>query len=999
MSRLPAVMLLTALALHEGAPRAQVRTPAPGGVDPALLVELTWRNIGPHRASRTRAITGVVQEPHTFYVGVSNGGVWKTTDAGRAWSPIFDQEATGSTGALAVAPSDPRVLYLGTGEAQQRPDLSVGQGVYKSTDAGRTWTHLPQLRDTQQIGALVVHPSNPSRLFVAALGHPYGPNAERGVFRSTDGGASFERVLFKDENTGAVDITMDPDNPDILYAALWQARQGPWENGDFRGSGSGLFKSIDGGTTWRQLTKGLPSWEQGRLGRIGVTVAPTLASRLYAVVEARDGEGIYRSDDAGESWYRVNSDPRVIARPSDAADIKVHPTRPDVVFVPTVVAWKSTDGGKTFAAFRGAPGGDDYQDLWINPGNPDVMAMSSDQGAIVTLNGGATWSSWYNQATAAFYHVTTDNAFPYRVCSGQQESGSACVASRGDYGQITLRDWTPVGVEEYGYVAPDPLDPDIVYGGKVSRFDRRTTQVQQVGPRPLRTADYRTVRTAPLLFSPVNPKKLYFGSNVLWQTLDGGQHWDQISPDLSRERWDAPSNVGIYRGSPEAAPTRRGVIYTIAPSPLDDRTVWAGTDDGLIHVTRDGGKSWTNVTPPALGPWAKVSLMDASHSDPGTAYAAVNTIRLDDVRPHIYRTRDGGKTWTHIASGIPDGGTINVVREDPKQPGLLFAGSEQAVYVSFDDGDHWQSLRVNMPATSIRDLVIKDDDLIVGTHGRSFWILDDITPLRQLAAGAPAAGAHLFTPQQALRIRANTNTDTPLPPDEPAGQNPPDGAIIHYRLAAPASEVTLEVLDRAGAVVRRYSSLDPIEALVEGRNIPDYWIRPHQALAASVGLHRFAWDVRHDAPSVAGFSYTMAAVAGRTPRVPQGSLVPPGSYTVRLRADGAEFTAPLAVRMDPRVKTPPAGLLRQYTTSRAIDAARARVAAVLRDLQGAVNGPRADAAKAAVSALTRAQGQATQLFGLVEGADLAPTPQMLAAWKDTASAIDAAIAVWERGGR
>ena len=620
MSRLSAVMLLTALALHEGAPRAQVRTPAPGGVDPALLVELTWRNLGPHRASRTRAITGVVQEPHTFYVGVSNGGVWKTTDAGRTWSPIFDQEATGSTGALAVAPSDPRVLYLGTGEAQQRPDLSVGQGVYKSTDAGRTWTHLPQLRDTQQIGALVVHPSNPSRLFVAALGHPYGPNAERGVFRSTDGGASFERVLFKDENTGAVDITMDPDNPDILYAALWQARQGPWENGDFRGSGSGLFKSIDGGTTWRQLTRGLPSWEQGRLGRIGVTVAPTLASRLYAVVEAREGEGIYRSDDAGESWYRVNSDPRVIARPSDAADIKVHPTRPDVVFVPTVVAWKSTDGGKTFAAFRGAPGGDDYQDLWINPGNPDVMAMSSDQGAIVTLNGGATWSSWYNQATAAFYHVTTDNAFPYRVCSGQQESGSACVASRGDYGQITLRDWTPVGVEEYGYVAPDPLDPDIVYGGKVSRFDRRTTQVQQVGPRPLRTADYRTVRTAPLLFSPVNPKKLYFGSNVLWQTLDGGQHWDQTSPDLSRERWDAPSNVGIYRDSPEAAPTRRGVIYTIAPSPLDDRTVWAGTDDGLIHVTRDGGKSWTNVTPPALGPWAKVSLMDASHSDPGTAY-------------------------------------------------------------------------------------------------------------------------------------------------------------------------------------------------------------------------------------------------------------------------------------------------------------------------------------------------------------------------------------------
>ena len=1007
---------LAVLGLSETAPRAQApgaprmsQASQPseaaqasrtlGAVDPVLLGELRWRMIGPHRASRTRAITGVVQQPHTFYIGVSNGGVWKTTDAGRTWLPIFDRASTGSIGALAVAPSDPRVLYVGSGEAQQRPDLSVGNGLYKSTDAGRTWTHLPQLRDTQQIGALVIDPTDPNRLFVAALGHPYGPNTERGVFRSVDGGVTFDRVLFKDENTGAVDITMDPDNHDILYAALWQARQGPWENGDFRGPGSGLYKTTDGGTTWHPLTKGLPTWEQGRVGRIGVTVAPTLASRLYAVVEAREGEGIYRSDDAGESWSRVNSDPRVVARPSDAADIQVHPTRPDVVFVPTVVAWTSTDGGKTFTAFRGAPGGDDYQDLWINPSNPDVMAMSSDQGAIISLNGGTTWSSWYNQATAAFYHVATDNAFPYRVCSGQQESGSACVASRGADGQITFRDWTPVGVEEYGYVAPDPLDPDIVYGGKVTRFDRRTGQVQQVGPRPLRSADYRTVRTAPVLFSPVNPKKLYFASNVLWQTIDGGQHWEQVSPDLSRERWEVPATVGIYRGAPEAAPTRRGVIYTVAPSPLDDRTVWAGTDDGLIHVTRDGGKTWTNVTPPDLGPWAKVSLMEASHRDANTAYAAVNTIRLDDLRPHILRTRDGGTTWTRIVDGIPGGGPINVVREDPKQRGLLFAGSEQAVYVSFDDGGHWQSLRVNMPATSIRDLVIKDDDLVVGTHGRSFWILDDLTPLRQIAAGALDHATHLFTPQQAWRVRANLNTDTPLPADEPGGQNPPDGALIHYRLSAPASEVTLEIVDRAGAVVRRYSSHDPAEAPVEGRNIPDYWIRPPQGLAASVGLHRFVWDLRHAPPAVAGYSYPMAAVAGATPRAPQGSIVPPGVYTVRVRVDAAEFTAPLVVRMDPRVKTLPAGLTLQYTTSRAIDAALARVAVTLHDVKAAVSGPRAEAATAAASALTRAQGQATQLFGMVEGADLPPTPPMLTAWKATASAIDAAIAAWDRGVR
>ena len=1002
MSRPYAVLSMVLVALLVATPRAQTPPAPPGAVDPALFEELAWRNIGPHRASRTRAITGVVQEPHTFYIGVSNGGVWKTTDAGRTWRPIFDGASTGSTGALAVAPSDPRVLYVGSGEAQQRPDLSVGNGVYKSTDAGRTWTHLPQLRDTQQIGALVVHPTDPNRLFVAALGHPYGPNTERGVFRSTDGGATFERVLFKDENTGAVDITMDPQNPAILYAALWQARQGPWENGDFRGPGSGLFKSIDGGSTWRQLTTGLPDWEQGRIGRIGVTVAPTLSSRLYAVVEARVGEGIYRSDDAGESWVRINSDPRVVARPSDAADIKVHPTKPDVVFVPTIVAWTSTDGGRSFTAFRGAPGGDDYQDLWINPGNSDVMALSSDQGAIITLNGGATWSSWYNQPTAAFYHVTTDNSFPYRVCSGQQESGSACVASRGDDGQITFREWHPVGVEEYGYVAPDPLDPDIVYGGKVSRYDRRTGQVQQVGPRPLRTADYRTVRTAPVLFSPVNPKKLYFASNVLWQTVDGGQRWDQISPDLARAQWEAPANVGIYRGSPEAAASRRGVIYSVAPSPLDERTVWAGTDDGLIHVTRDGGKTWTNVTPPELGPWAKVSLMDASHTDAGTAYAAINTIRLDDLRPHIYRTRDGGKTWAHVTAGIPDGGIINVVREDPKQRGLLFAGSEQAVYVSFDDGGHWQSLRVNMPATSIRDLVIKDDDLVVGTHGRSFWILDDITPLRQIAAGALARATPLFTPPPAWRVRSNKNTDTPLPPDEPAGQNPPDGAVLHYRLAAAAAQVTLEIVDRGGAVVRRYSNADPIEAPVEGRNIPDYWIRPHQALPATAGLHRFVWDLRHAPPAVSSFSYTMAAVVGATPRVPQGSLVLPGSYTVRLRVDGAESTAPLVVKMDPRVKTPPAGLQLQYTTSRAIDAALTRVAATLREVQAAAApgaGARAEAAKTAAAALTRAQGQATQLLGLVDGADLSPTPQVLAAWKDTASVIDAAIAAWERGAR
>ena len=564
--------------------------------DPATFRELQWRNIGPHRASRTKALDGVPSQPHTFYIGVVNGGVWKTTDAGRTWQPIFDQQSTGSIGALAVAPSDPNVIYVGTGEAQQRPDLATGDGMYKSTDAGKTWTHLG-LRDSQQIAQVMVDPRIPSRVFVAALGHPYGPNTERGIFRSTNGGESFERVLYKDENTGGVDLAIDPVNSSIIYASLWQARQGPWENGAFSGPGTGLYKSTDGGSTWRQLTAGLPTWEADRVGRIGITIAPSRPSRLFAVVDARE-PGLFRSDDAGETWTRVNSDSRVLARPADASDVRVHPTNPDIVIVPTVVTWKSTDGGRTFTGFRGAPGGDDYQKAWFNPTNPDIIALTSDQGAIVSLNGGQTWSSWYNQPTAAFYHVTTDNAFPYRLCAGQQESGSVCIQSRGDEGQITLREWTTVGIEEYGYAAPDPLDPDTVYGGKVSRWDRRTKQVQQVGPRFGRPANYRTVRTQPVLFSPVNPRKLYFSSNVLWQTVNGGMSWDQISPDLTRKTWQVPKNVGVYATAPEAQPTQRGVIYTIAPSYLDEQTIWAGTDDGLIHVTKDGGKAWTDVTPP-----------------------------------------------------------------------------------------------------------------------------------------------------------------------------------------------------------------------------------------------------------------------------------------------------------------------------------------------------------------------------------------------------------------
>jgi photosystem II stability/assembly factor-like uncharacterized protein len=976
---------LSALLLCLGVASRAAVVPAAASFDPGprLFEELRWRPIGPFRGGRTKAATGVPGRPGLFYIGVVNGGVWKTTDYGRTWQPIFDDQPTGSIGALAVAPSNPDVIFVGSGEGMQRPDLSTGDGLYRSTDGGRSWRHLG-LRDAQQIPQIVVDPHDEQRLFVAALGHPYGPNAERGIFRSLDGGLSFEKVLYKDDDTGAADVALDPRNPNTVYAVLWESRLAPWENGVFNGPGSGLYKSTDGGSHWRPLTQGLPTPAQG-LGRIGVTVAPSEPRRLYATVEARELSGLYRSDDAGESWSRVNSDPRVVARPDDAAEVRVHPTDPDVVFVPTIVTWKSTDGGRTFTGLRGAPGGDDYQRIWIDPRNPDVMILAADQGAVVTVNGGATWSSWYNQPTAQFYHVSTDDSFPYRVCGGQQESGSACVRSRGEDGQITFRDWHPVAVEEYGYVAADPRDPDLVYGGRISRYDRRTGQAQNVSPRPLRGPGYRVLRTQPVLFSPLDPSVLYFAANTLWRTRDGGQHWEEISPDLSRASWEVPANVGKYRGTPEAAPSRRGVIYAIAPSPLDAGLIWAGTDDGLLHVTSDGGRSWRDVTPPQLGPWAKVSLLEASHFDRDCAWAAVNTFRLDDPRPHVLRTRDGGRSWAEVTSGIPaDEGVVNAVREDPLRRDLLFAGTERQVFVSFDGGDRWHSLRVNMPATSVRDLVVKGDDLVVGTHGRGFFVLDDITPLRQLDAASQGAPAWLFQPQQALRWRTNKNTDTPLPPDEPAAPNPPEGAVLHYRLAAAARRVTLELHDARGRLVRRYASDEAPKEPVPDRNVPDYWLRPPQRLSAEAGLHRFVWDLREDEPRAASFGYPIAAIRGDTPREPRGPWVPPGTYSVRLTVDDHVFEQPLRVAMDPRVKTGQAELEAQHALARRLCAAMARLAHTI----GATGRPGGPEPAARVAVLHR---QLSQLLQDVEEVDLAPTPALGAAAERVLAEIDSLL--------
>ncbi len=887
-------------------------------LDAKLFSGMQWREIGPFRGGRTRALAGIPSQPNVFYVAQVNGGVWKTTDYGHTWNPIFDSADTGSVGAIAIAPSDPNIIYVGSGEGLQRPDLSTGDGIYKSSDAGRTWVHLG-LRDGQQIPRIAIDPHDPNKLFVAVLGHPYGPNQERGLYRSTDGGASFEKVLYKDENTGASDVAIDPSNPDVVYTSFWEARQGPWENAAWKGTNGGIFKSVDGGKTWRPLTNGLPSGPNS-VSQANLAISPSNPSRIYAAVAIGRETAIYRSDDAGESWSKITNDARPAERigGGDLPVPAVDPKNEEIVYSASIVTWKSMDGGKTWTGIRGAPGGDDYQSIWINPNNPQIMLVVSDQGAIVTVNGGETWSDWYNQPTAQLYHVSADNAFPYRVCSGQQESGSACISSRGDNGEITFREWHPVGVEEYGNAVPDPLDPEIVYGGKVSRYDRRTGQVQNVGPKAIRTAGYRTVRTAPLVFSPLDPHTLYFASNTLWKTSNGGQDWTAISPDLTRKTWAVPASVGKYRDTPTAQASQRGVIYAVAPSPVDIKCIWAGTDDGLVHVTNDAGAHWRDVTPPQLVSWAKVSIIDASHFDRSSAYLAINTFRLDDLRPHIYRTHDDGKSWTEIIGGIPEGAPINVVREDPKRKGLLFAGSERAVYASFDDGDHWQSLRLNMPATSVRDLLVKGDDLIAATHGRGFWILDDVTPLRQVSSSIATGAAYLFQPQTAVRVRWDMNTDTPLPPDVPAGKNPPDGAILDYYLGSESGPVTLEISDSSGNLVRRYSSSDPIPQIDPMLAIPKYWVRTPQHLSNEPGFHRFLWDMHYGRLPGEHREYPMQAVFHNTAPATVAPWVMPASYTVKLTAGSKTYTQPLAVVMDPRVRTSTRDLRAQFELSKQV---------------------------------------------------------------------------------
>jgi photosystem II stability/assembly factor-like uncharacterized protein len=884
-------------------------------LDPNFLRELHWRNIGPFRGGRTRAAAGVPSQPNIFYAGQVNGGVWKTDDYGRTWIPIFDSQPTQSIGAIAVAPSDPNIVYVASGEGLQRPDLSVGNGIYKSTDAGKNWRHLG-LRDGQQIPALAVDPRDANHLLAAVLGHPFGANEERGIFRSLDGGENWEKVLYVDANTGGSDVLIDPSNPDVAYAALWEARMGPWEfNNTYSGTHGGIFKSVDAGKTWRKLAGGLP----GDLSQAYVAIAPSDSKRLYAAVAFGREVAIYRSDDAGENWRRATTDPRPANRigGGDLPVPKVDPKSPDVVYSASIVTWRSGDGGSTWTALKGAPGGDDYQNIWINPDHPEVILLVGDQGSVVSVNGGRSWSSWYNQPTAQLYHVAATNTFPYRVCGGQQESGSVCISSRGNDGVITEREWHPVGIIEYGYAAPDPLDSDIIYGagrGQVSKFHWSTGQVEMVTPTPMRDPQYRADRTQPIRFSPVDPHVLFYAANFVFRTTDGAHSWQTISPDLTRPHPGIPASLGSMASKDANADKQRGVIYSLAPSFKNVGTIWAGTDEGLIWLTRDGGKNWKEITPPQLSPWSKVTQLEASHFDDESAYASVSRFRVDDLRPYIYRTHDGGKNWRLITGGLPADAPIDTVREDPVRKGLLFAGSETSVWFSLDDGEHWQSLQLNLPHTSMRDLCVQGSDLIVATHGRSFWILDDISPLRQINESVMQASAWLFTPAQAWRVRRDTNTDTPLPPDEPMGENPAYGAVIDYFLKETVQgPITLEILDAKGRTIRRYSSADrPAATDLSKLAIPPYWLRPARMLSSEAGLHRWVWNLHETPPESLRHEYPISAVPGKTPRRPDGARVLPGTYSVKFTANGRSLTAPLTISMDPRVRTPQKGLQQQF---------------------------------------------------------------------------------------
>ena len=890
---LPALVLSSLVLIASlAAPLAPAHAAAVrAAVDDSLFKAMRWRGIGPYRGGRALTVAGVSGEPGVFYFGAAAGGVWKTIDSGATWKPIFDEQQVGSIGALAVAPSNHDVIYVGSGEGALRGNITFGDGVYKSTDGGKSWTNVG-LRDSRLIGALIVDPKNPDIVLVAAIGHAFGANAERGVFRSADGGKTWQKTLYKDENTGAIDVTFDPHDSRIVYAALWQVRRQPW-NFSSGGPGSGLYRSADGGVTWTQLRgNGLP---EGIIGRIDVSVSAADAKRVYAMVEAEQG-GLYRSDDAGTHWSRISDDGRIRQRAWYFSKVYADPKAADTVYVLNTGMLRSEDGGKTWGLVSATHG--DHHGLWIDPADPKRIANANDGGASVSLDGGGTWSTQDNQPTAQFYHVATDNRFPYWVYGAQQDNSNLAVASYDDEGVIGARSWYPAGGGECGFVLPDPRDASIIYSNSenyISRYDKHREQVQDISAWPVDNSGHpagelahRFNWTSPLATSPHDPDTMYVASEVVWKTTDHGNSWQIISPDLTRNDKTKQQASGGPLTKDITSVEYYDTIFALAESPKAKGLLWAGSDDGLVNVSADGGAHWNAVTPKDLPEWSTISLIEASPHDANVAYLAVDRHKLDDIAPYAWKTADRGKNWTRITSGLPERAVVHAVREDPARAGLLYAGTERGVFVSFDAGTHWQPLQLNLPPTPIHDLVVKGDDLVVATHGRSFWILDDITPLRQIEANSAAQDAILYKPQSALRLTY---------PDEvnarrPVGANPPAGALIDYWFKSkPKDEVTVDILDAQGKVLRHLSSTKTLKE-VQPPEWPDQ-IVPNDKIPADAGMNRLVWDLRmNDPEQIPGAFY-----AGLPPRGPRAA---PGQYTVKLTVAGKSHQQPLTMTADPR---------------------------------------------------------------------------------------------------
>ncbi len=991
---------------------AAAQTPA--SIHTTLYQDMRWRQVGPYRAGWATAVTGVPGSSSTFWFGGAGGGVWKSTDAGRTWHPWMQHETSAAIGALAIAPSDPKVLYAGTGQVAARYDIMAGDGVYRSEDGGETWRHIG-LDSTRHIGALLVSPSDARHVLVAAMGHVFGPNAERGVYDTDDGGKTWRRTLFVSDSTGVVDLAWDPESTSVVYAAAWQMHMHPWLDyfQPYAGPESAVYRSNDGGEHWQKL--GGSGWPAGTLGRIGLAVARGSGGRIvYAVVDAPEGGGgLYRSRDGGASWEYVNHDGSLGS--SYFGRVVVAPDDSNTVYVMGRSIRRSTDGGKHFEVMRGSPGGDDYHSLWIDPVNPQRMITGSDQGAVLTLNGGATWSSWYNQPTGQFYHLAADDRFPYHIYSGQQDNGTVEIASSGPYGVIEERDWHPVGGDERDYMVPKPGNPDMVFGsglgGHVSRFNEETRQSAEVSPWPVSsygarptTVRYRYTWITPLVFSPFVPHAMYLGSQVLFRSLDDGDHWSAASPDLSGKQEGA---TGCENPAPPAArDCGFGVIYAIAPSAASRRLIWAGTDDGLIHVTTDGGAHWRNVTPPSVPAWGRITTIDAAAKDTASAYVAVDTHRLDRFAPMLLRTHDLGRTWQPIDTGLPGDEYTTALRADPERRGLLYAGTNRGVYVSFDDGDHWQPLGPGFPTTWVRDLLVHQGDLLAATQGRGIWALDDLAPLREASATIARAPAHLFRPASAWRLRGNENRDTPPPPSTPLGQNPPAGAIIDYWIGQGASgPVTLTLRDSAGHVVRRFSSEGAAEELPSNRYFQKDWTVAPGRVSAEPGMHRFLWDLRYPTPMALRYDFSIAGVWKEgTPLEPRGPLVLPGNYRVTLTVGGKDQTRPLAVRMDPRVHVTAAALRQQLALAQAIDSLLQRavgadhqIEAQLADstaLDSATAGSLRSLVQAGDTNLSRITGVLASLVTGVQSADAAPTEGQRAVYRDYRGQLEELLRRW-----